>query len=522
MMHQYLQGVTLLAGMLFQAAGSTDSQDRPERVQTGLPERSFDVGQTRTSTRGRPLLELSVEQAAVLALRNNRDLRVREFAPVIAGTFERIERGRFEPELFAEGSFFQENASQVARATEEQFDVQGRSTDVRVGVRKLFATGTELEAVVRHEYDDSDRTPEQQQATVGLTVTQALLRGLGPAVNLASVRQAELEEVASTHELRAFVESLLARTETAYWDFVRATKEIEVFESSVEVGRRELGEIEGRIAVGTTPELRAAPARAEVARQQQALIDAEARLEAARLRLVRLVNPGNRGRLNGSVVATSRPRIRPNPLGSVRDRIRLAERNRPELSEAQLRLEQDRLQVVVTRNGLLPQLDLFVSLAKTGFEDTATGAFGALGQPTYEVRTGLSLSHALSNRAAGAAKTQAEATRAQRVAAIENLRQVVRLDVRLAVNEAQRAAAQISASATTRALRAETFRAEKERLEVGAGTALAVAQAQRDLLASRIDEVRAVVDYRQALVNLYLAEGTLLARRGVTVEPVGP
>jgi outer membrane protein TolC len=42
-----------------------------------------------------------------------------------------------------------------------------------------------------------------------------------------------------------------------------------------------------------------------------------------------------------------------------------------------------------------------------------------------------------------------------------------------------------------------------------------VSQAQRDLLAIRIQEVEAVIEYRIALVELYLAEGTLLERRGI-------
>jgi outer membrane protein TolC len=52
---------------------------------------------------------------------------------------------------------------------------------------------------------------------------------------------------------------------------------------------------------------------------------------------------------------------------------------------------------------------------------------------------------------------------------------------------------------------------------VGASTALLVAQAQRDLLISSIAEVRAIINYRIALVRLYLAEGSLLERRGVSL-----
>jgi outer membrane protein TolC len=55
---------------------------------------------------------------------------------------------------------------------------------------------------------------------------------------------------------------------------------------------------------------------------------------------------------------------------------------------------------------------------------------------------------------------------------------------------------------------------------VGASTTLLVAQAQRDLLISSIAEVRSIINYRIALVRLYLAEGSLLERRGVRL-PAG-
>ncbi len=52
--------------------------------------------------------------------------------------------------------------------------------------------------------------------------------------------------------------------------------------------------------------------------------------------------------------------------------------------------------------------------------------------------------------------------------------------------------------------------------------ATAGAQAQRDLVAARIAEVEAVVQCRIALVNLCLAEASLLQGRRITLDPVGP
>ncbi len=463
-------------------------------------------------------MALSVEEAILLALSNNHDLRVQQLAPIIAGTFEQIERGVFDPELFAEGTFNYEQATQTARATGEQFDVEGTATDARVGIRQRFSTGTDVEATVEHRLDDSNRTPEQQIARVGITITQALLRGLGPAVNLVGIEQAALEAEASLFQLRAFAEALLADCETAYWQYVLAQEEIRIFENALSVAQQERSQIQARIEVGELPELEIAAARVEEARRQQALIDARRRLEAARLRLNRLVNPDPSGRLDTALTTTSDPRVDPAPISDREARTQLAEKFRPDLAEARLRLRQNRLEIVATRNGLLPRLDAFVTLRKTGFADAFPTAFDRLGaENTYDIVAGLSLSQPLLNRAASASNRAAQTSRRQAEGAVRNLEQQARLEVRLALNELDRAQAQIRASTETRRLQERAVFAVKERFQVGAGTALLVAQAQRDLLENQIAEVRAVVDYRRALIELYRAEGTLLARRGISV-----
>ena len=462
-------------------------------------------------------VELSVEQATLLALRNNRDLHVVQLNPTIAATFEEIERGQFDPELFAEGSYAHETALEVARSTGQQFGVDGNDTGAIAGVRQQLPTGTAVETSVEQTRSISNRSPEQQEARVGLGVTQQLLRGFGPAVNLARVRQAELETLATRYELRGFTESLLAETEIAYWNFILAREEIAIFDRSLEIARSQRDEIEQRIDVGVLPRTEAAAARTEVALREQALINARSRLESRRVRLLRLMNPNPRGTLDAQLVATTDPRLEPEPIADTDDRMALSQRLRPDLNEARLRLDQNRLEIIVTRNGLLPRLELFIALGKTGFGDTFSESFRELDGETYDAVAGVRFNHYLGNRAAEARDTAARASRQQAAAAVANLEQLILVDVRLAIIEAERARQQITASATTRALQEQTVGAEQERFNVGISTTLLVAQAQRDLLVAQIAEVEAVINYRIALVNLYLAEGSLLERRGIAL-----
>jgi len=370
---------------------------------------------------------------------------------------------------------------------------------------------------VSHRKTESNRTPEEQQARIGLTITQSLLQGFGPAVNLVSLRQAELDTAASLYELRGMAEALVAETETAYWHFVLAGKEIAIFEESLAIAKQQLEEIEQQISVGLLPEVEAAAARAEVAHREQALIDARSLLEKRRLELLRRINPKENNGFTIEIKATSEPVIQAEPISDLDQRIEVARHFRPDLNEARLRLQQDRLEIILTRRGLLPDMELFFTLGRSGYANEFSESFKEIDGNRFDLAGGLRASYALGNRTARGADVSSRASRRQAAEAVANLTQLVDLDVRLAVNEVERTRQQITASRATRILQEQALEAEKERFKVGASTSLLIARAQRDLLAASIAEVEAVLNYRVALVRLYLAEGSLLERRGVTL-----
>src|SRR5690606_9007102 len=158
-------------------------------------------------------------------------------------------------------------------------------------------------------------------------------------------------------QLRAFVLALLRDVETAYWELALATRRVDIHRESLALAERQLEAVEARIEVGDLAPRDAAVPRAEVARRRQALIDAEAAREAARLRLSRLVgiDPDDR-----ELTLSSPLDIEPRPIEDEAAHVELALRMRPELEEARLRLEQNRLATIATGNGLLPRLDFFV------------------------------------------------------------------------------------------------------------------------------------------------------------------
>jgi outer membrane protein TolC len=97
------------------------------------------------------------------------------------------------------------------------------------------------------------------------------------------------------------------------------------------------------------------------------------------------------------------------------------------------------------------------------------------------------------------------------------MERMVQRDVRSAYTEVMRTRQQIEATRVTRDLQEQNLEAEVEKFRVGRSTNLLVLGVQRDFTASQLDVIRAAVDYLNALVDLYVMEGTLLERRGINV-----
>ncbi|HET7687626.1 MAG TPA: hypothetical protein VFK46_03265, partial [Candidatus Macondimonas sp.] len=186
-------------------------------------------------------LRISREDAVLLALKNNKLLNIQMLTPVLRGAFEDIERSRFDTNLFAQASLgreksefffpgvgtipedldlnprvllpspFRRNRNQdlIENPTDDDNAqgsvIDGERSEVRAGVSKRFITGTQVEVAVSNEriksqsdtieriiLEDLEGSARdaQNQTRVGLTLTQALLKGGSPSANLARIQQA--------------------------------------------------------------------------------------------------------------------------------------------------------------------------------------------------------------------------------------------------------------------------------------------------------------------------------------------
>ena len=457
---------------------------------------------------------VTISQAMLLALANNQSLAVQRYNVPIARTLVEDQRAIFDPVMTA--TIQHRRSVVLSPGGRGNFETMGNDNTLEAGISEFFPTGTQVAIAGSTDVAHGTANPADFYATrYGLTVTQALLRGFGLDVNLASLRQARVDVLTSEYELRGFAEALVAQVEEAYWDYALAQRNIEIFTQSLELAQQQLRETEERIRVGKLADIERAAAEAEVALRREDLINANSALATSRLALLRLMNPTKADFWSRDVAIQTPPAPPKETLEGVASHIQVAMRLRPDLNQARMLVQRDDLEIVKTRNGLLPKMDLFMTLGKTGYSRSFNGSYASLHERGYDALVGVNFEYPVLNRSARATNQRAHLSRQQAAESVNNLGQLVEVDVRSAYIEVERAREQVAATAVTRRLQEETLRAETEKFRVGKSTTLLVAQAQRDLLRSQISEVSAVVAHLKALVEFYRLEGSLLERRGI-------
>jgi len=463
-----------------------------------------------TAGQGQEPILLTVAGAVLESLKNNKAFIVQTFQPQITRTFEDQALSVFDPVLNGQISQSADRAPSALTGDYATTD----STAASLSLNKTLTTGATVSLEATAQGSDSSTGTGATNLTAKLN--QPLLKGAFPKVNLVSLQQARLDSRISDYELRGFAVTLVAQVEEAYWDYAIAMRNIAIVEESLLLSRRQLEETMERIRVGKLADVERVAAEAEVALRQVDIINARSARESARLALLRLVSPSGGDPWDRDVSLRDEPEAAlQGEVVPVDDYVRTAMRLRPDLNQARLQMERGDLELIKTKNGLLPKLDLFINMGKTGYSDSFGRSMSRVGNEGYDIVAGLAVQFPLFNRAAEADNRRASLTRQQSEEAMGNLTQLAQVDVRKAHIEVRRQSEQITASAASRRLQEEKYRAETEKFRVGRSTSFLVSQAERDLLQSRVAEAQATVGYIKALVELYRLDGSILDRRGI-------
>lgn len=201
------------------------------------------------------------------------------------------------------------------------------------------------------------------------------------------------------------------------------------------------------------------------------------------------------------------------------EHIELALQSRPDILQANLQIRKNKLEVVYTKNGLLPELDFFVSTGWSKYSQTfSPSGYEKNKDSSASFSAGLTLQYNFGSRQEQAVYTSALLTHEQAQLALVNQKTLVIKDVTSAYAALRTALGNIKNSSLTRLAMTNTYEAEKQQLRGGDSSPYQVGQALDDMQESRLRELGAVIAFRKALVQLFLSDSSILPRRGIKIN----
>ena len=373
-----------------------------------------------------------------------------------------------------------------------------------------------------------------------MTLTQPLLRGFRIDNNRQQLVVTSLNRDASEIQLRGTIASTLANVRNAYWELLYAIQALDVARGSLDLATKLVTDNRARVEVGALAPLDVVQAQAEEATRLQAVAQAEAQQRTSELALKRLIVSGTDDPLwNAAINPIDRPTFLPEPL-DVQGAVRTALDNRTDLQIARKTIDSNDVTLRYMRNLTLPELDLTAMYGATGLGGTqfrrngsgvtsqvvgiVPGGYGDAWRtltgrdfPTWNMA--LNFSYPIGASAQEAQLARAKVQLNQSAAQLRSLELQVATDVTNAALQVQSGLTRYQAASVARSLSQQRLDAEQSRFDVGLSTNFLVVQAQRDLATAQNIELRALLDYRRALVEYERLQQTP-ANRGAGITTI--
>ncbi len=422
------------------------------------------------------------------------------------------------------------------------------SLTANFGYLQGFSSGAYISAGFQNQYIDlntvSNVLKPYSLSSLGVTVTQPLLRGFGSDLNRRFISIAKNSEKISDYVFQQQAISTVSGVIRLYDDLVSLVADLQVKQETLATAQRLLEDNKNKVDQGTLAPIEATRAQAQVASAQQDLINSQGYVRQQELILKNVLfrNWGDDPAVHDArIVPTDTLSLEPLPAQAVGEIVALALQSRPEYQAAKLQLTNTQINLKGTKNELLPELDLVGNIQNGGLAGSVnsslsqsaaagfTGFPGAGGNygtvldqilkfqyPTYSV--GLNLTLPVRNRVAQADVARDELQVRQTQVRLKQLENQIRAEVEDALIALQRTRAAYEAATLTTRLQVESLAIEQEKFDVGLSTNFLVIQYQGYVAQARSTEVAALDAYAKAKVQYERSVGQTLANHNVSID----
>jgi outer membrane protein len=472
-----------------------------------------------------PVSRLSADEAVRMALENNLGIQAERLSPQINTFAVAGARAAYAPVLFS--NFFNRNSTQPPSTfisgsgslltTESLTQDGGLAQNIPWGGGNysLSLSGGK----VTTSSIDSRYNP-QLSSNLSARIVQPLLRNFKTDSFRQQIETTQNNQVIADLDLRERVTVTSQAVRNAYFDLIGAIEGHKVAVQSLELAQDQLKSNRTKVEVGTLAPIDIIEAEAEVASNEEAVINAEARIKSVEDRLRYLIlNPSQPDFWTMRIEPTDAPAMTPIAI-DVDAAIANALAQRTDIARLKKQLDNIDVGIKFAQNQKMPGLDLtanynVIGVAGTQFEfgqgfpppvlNSSIRSFkdaltDVLGQDFRTWSVALAFSYPLGTSQADASLASNRLQRQQGAVNLRDLELQVATGVRDAARQVETNVKRVEATQKARDRAERRLEAENKRMTVGLSSTFQLFQAQRDLARQRQQEVNALIDYNRSVI----------------------
>lgn len=352
---------------------------------------------------------------------------------------------------------------------------------------------------------------------LGISLTQPLLRGRGSQVFEANERRARLSRDVAVLARRQAALQTLQTVVNAYWDLVLAERAVAITQSSLDLANERLRITQIGADGGKIPHAEIPAVQQIIATREEDVLNGELGVLDRSIALRRAVSmPIGAGELGLRVAPDLDTRDTTWDLGQLVERAYAAS---PELAQLAKQGSSATIEIEVTENGLLPQLDAALTFGTTGQDPSFGTAWKnaatfddptVLGTLTYKQSIGR-------HDVRGRARELREQRRKLEVNAVDVRAQIAETMAR-SVAQLELARRRVTLSQRAIDLANENVKIETDRFNLGKSTNFDILNRQEELRQAELRKAQAMIDWHKAETVVQALTGDLLPAYGITVE----
>lgn len=477
--------------------------------------------------------ELSLKEAIYHALKNNLDLQIQMTDTEISQKTLKINKALFVPTLNISGIASETNEPASSFLSGADVITNNRMSLTLAITQQLPFGGNISFQLENRESKSNSRWANPDPflfSNATLSLNQPLLKGFGITATKREIYIAANNLKIAKHQLKENIINLVYSVEETYWNLVYAHQNLEATKMALQRAKDLLRQNEIKVRVGSAAPIEILTAKAEVARNESSVIQAEKTIQTTEEGLKRILNMSKEKHL---IVPADKPETKKIDVDFNKFLLE-GLKNRPDIEQAKLDLKNYKIEVKYARNQLLPDLQLTASYYITG---QGGDLFGYLKSPleddfnretdTYLLMTrniwdsidevfsflyknheiGLTLKIPITFKKEKAELAKAKINLKKALLSLENVENTINSEVKEVIKELEANAKLVEADNIALELQDQRLKAEEKKLSVGLSTNFIVFDYQRQYANAQTQALRSIINYNltRAKINKILA-----------------